>query len=251
MRDKELPAWILDIDGGNREVELELASDPGDVSTELSIDGWFSSLWTLQELCLRPDMVLFDRQWHDFTLGGPGNAAIRLDDLVALWQRQATVRVDMHPEPDSNALDILNDTFNSVRGVTYLFTSSGLQSFPNASMTTILTMGNQRHCTARRAEAIMSAIGVTDWYYNDSQQQSPDHGYSLPFLREAALKIGPDFYSASFHRRTCCIPLQCLLPSPDSSMPQRGPGTCCSLVPGYSPKLRAILQAFLALPIPQ
>jgi hypothetical protein len=226
MRDKELPAWILDIDGGNREVELELASDPEDVSTELMIDGWFSSLWTLQELCLRPDMVLFDRQWHAFTLGGPGNPAIRLDDLVALWQMQATVRVDMHPEPDSDAWDILNDTFKSVRGVTYLFTSSGLQSFPNASRTTILTLGNQRHCTARRAEAIMSAIDVTDWYYDDSQQQSPDHGYSLPFLREAALKIGPDFYSASFQTGELAASLfsAYCLPS-DSSLPQRGPGT--------------------------
>lgn len=150
MRDEELPAWILDLDGGNREVELELASDPEDARTELSIDGWFSSLWTLQELCLRPDMVLFDRQWHAFTLGGPGNQAIRLDDLVALWQRQAATKFNMHSEPDSDALNILNDTFKSVRGATYLFASSGLQSFPNVSRTTILTLGNQRrYCMTR------------------------------------------------------------------------------------------------------
>jgi Heterokaryon incompatibility protein (HET) len=53
---------------------------------DLSFDGspqpWFSSLWTLQEACLRPDIALCDRNWKPL-LAGP-NVAITLDHLVAL-----------------------------------------------------------------------------------------------------------------------------------------------------------------------
>lgn len=45
--------------------------------------GWFSSLWTLQEACLRPDILLVDRNWRLFAVG-PKNLVIMLDNLIAI-----------------------------------------------------------------------------------------------------------------------------------------------------------------------
>lgn len=43
---------------------------------------WFTSLWTLQEICLRPDMVMCNRDWVPLTVGL--DTPITLDQLVAL-----------------------------------------------------------------------------------------------------------------------------------------------------------------------
>ena len=43
---------------------------------------WFTSLWTLQEACLRPDMALCNKNWEPLT-AGPGTI-VTLDHLVAL-----------------------------------------------------------------------------------------------------------------------------------------------------------------------
>ncbi|KAL4928738.1 uncharacterized protein BDV17DRAFT_291370 [Aspergillus undulatus] len=78
----------------------------------------------------------------------------------------------------------------------------------------------------------MSATGVTDWYstahndYDRKQRGQPpaDSGYPLAFLREAALKIGPEFYSATPGADELAVSLfrhYCLPPRPTP----RGPGT--------------------------
>ena len=49
-------------------------------------DRWFTSLWTLQEVCLRPDMILCDRDWSVFGVGeAEFHVPISLDHLVALF----------------------------------------------------------------------------------------------------------------------------------------------------------------------
>ncbi|MCJ1387455.1 hypothetical protein MMC18_000298 [Xylographa bjoerkii] len=45
--------------------------------------GWFTSLWTLQEVCLRPDMLLCDKDWRLLSLSSGFN--IPIDHIVALW----------------------------------------------------------------------------------------------------------------------------------------------------------------------
>lgn len=46
--------------------------------------GWFTSLWTLQEFFLRPDMMMVDSNWELFILLGPVSLAVTVDLIVAL-----------------------------------------------------------------------------------------------------------------------------------------------------------------------
>ena len=52
------------------------------VPHELEIIGWFTSLWTLQEVCMRPDMVLLNKDFTPFTLAN--SWIVPFDSLVAL-----------------------------------------------------------------------------------------------------------------------------------------------------------------------
>jgi hypothetical protein len=54
----------------------------GEYLVENDAQPWFSSLWTLQEVCLRPDMVLCDKYWKPLVAGQ--GTAITLDHLIAL-----------------------------------------------------------------------------------------------------------------------------------------------------------------------
>lgn len=237
--DNEFPPWVIHLDDRNKNLELELASDR-DHGESGEMNGWFSSLWTLQELCLRPDMTLFDRQWHPFAIDGTRDTAVRLDDLIALWVTERNVKPDIQLGlAPSDDYEFRNTDLKSTDALDYLFRYSGFVDFPNPSRRTILTLGNQRYCTANRAEAIMSAIGVTDWYSAaddnhdnvqsapsalPSQQQPSNDRYPLPFLREAVLKLGPDFYAASFQAGeigTSLFQSHCLSSGP----PERAPGT--------------------------
>jgi hypothetical protein len=66
-----------------------------------------------------------------------------------------------------------------------------------------IIQANVRFCTAGRrgrAEAIMSSLGITEWFNSKPQVGDNDlvlDMYPLEFLREAHSKIGPDFYLAS------------------------------------------------------
>jgi len=173
-------------------------------------------LWTLQEVCLRPDMQLCNKNWEILRVGRNGETIVGFDDLVALAAggNFTSISHDM----DANTLepanaselqsrDPLDRTWvrsNATEHLWELLDLSGLDHLLNASRTTILMLGNQRHCKENRAEAIMSAIGVTDWY---NHPEAPTEGpglcggsldqYPLSFVREAAEKIGADFYESS------------------------------------------------------
>jgi hypothetical protein len=69
----ELVVW--DAEGSREEFE-------GDPVVENSAQPWFSSLWTLQEACLRPDMILCDKHWKPLVAGQ--STAITLDHLITL-----------------------------------------------------------------------------------------------------------------------------------------------------------------------
>lgn len=49
---------------------------------EMKVSGWFSSLWTLQEICLRPDMWLCSRDWVLFTAGN--STPVAFNTIVAI-----------------------------------------------------------------------------------------------------------------------------------------------------------------------
>ena len=61
---------------------------------------------------------------------------------------------------------------------------------------TVLAAANLRECTGSRAPAIMSALGVTDWY-GTTKADGQDlvlGTYPLAFVREAAATLGATFY---------------------------------------------------------
>ncbi|KAF2252744.1 hypothetical protein BU26DRAFT_560100 [Trematosphaeria pertusa] len=150
-------------------------------------DRWFTSLWTLQEACLRPDMVLCDRDWTMFTIGGEDQVPILLDHLVALFERYGTPR---HVPA-------------AVHEIKVLLSSSSLWTLVELFPLDILTHGEMRYCAdTNRAVAIMSALGVTDWYTRRSSvhvEQDPKDlvlgKYPLSFLRECHSRFGAAFFA--------------------------------------------------------
>jgi Heterokaryon incompatibility protein (HET) len=148
---------------------------------------WFTSLWTLQEVCLRPDMWLCNSNWEFLAVSD--DTPLALNDIVALSLVNSTI-------PSLAAQAPIG-----VRELTRLFRITGLQNLLQLSQLSIITMGNERHCTSRRAEAIMSAIGVTDWF-RDFNDQSDNNLvldlYPLPFVNEVRVKVG----SATFFSST-------------------------------------------------
>lgn len=208
------PRSILDLPAINNDSNLELFDDASEMNDmpEDSMNRWFSSLWTLQEVCLRPDMRLCNKEWEVLDAGKNGNLHIGMDDLVALaagGQFQANAWEDV-AEAGTRRLEIAEPS-TSNRFVAQskatdqlweLLDLSGLEHLLNASRTTILTLGNQRYCERNRAEAIMSAVGITDWF-GPFQQEAGDRGppskspeYPLVFVREAARKLGAEFYAS-------------------------------------------------------
>lgn len=63
-------------------MELMREESAGESDVTFDINGWFTSLWTLQEACLRPDLVIFDKSWRPLMTGK--GQLITLDYLAAL-----------------------------------------------------------------------------------------------------------------------------------------------------------------------
>ena len=85
-----------------------------------------------------------------------------------------------------------------------LFTDTCMSELLWASPSAIFTFGQLRRCTQSRAEAIMSVVGATEWYetfVSEHKVPPPETDlvlgfYPLPFLAEAAAKLGPTFHTA-------------------------------------------------------
>jgi hypothetical protein len=151
---------------------------------------WFTSLWTLQEICLRPDMYACNENWVPIKLvdGTP----ISFAEIVALFWC-----VD-----DSAGRSKFRFLFDP-RGVTMLHSTiwkSGLNHILDLSRPVILNLGSRRQCTERRAEAIMSAVGATNWFDTSAaprEQEMSVHGYPLAFLNEVRGLVGSALFLGS------------------------------------------------------
>lgn len=161
-------------------------------STSMEFDGWFTSLWTLQETCMRPDMVLANQTWDILSTNGP--FIITLDHLIlflAMVARASHVNVNEFPLATRECLKILRET--------------ELLELPNLSRSSIIHLGTKRYCSDQnRALAIMAPLGITDWHaeyrhlvaMGGADPNPSDHGtfvfeqYPLEFVREAHEKIG-------------------------------------------------------------
>lgn len=165
--------------------------------------GWFSSLWTLQEACLRPDMLLVDRNWRVFSVG-PNNLIVTLETLVALVQemevqkfKYRTVTITeaefqrlpigksvLDPQASAVLCDLLPiisplpeagdwELPDMPRGAAELRTIVNkyeMQQILDIKSTTVLSLANQRYCEHSRAQAIMSVVGATKWYTDQLKQ---------------------------------------------------------------------------------
>ncbi|KAL8785646.1 MAG: hypothetical protein Q9195_008543 [Heterodermia aff. obscurata] len=181
------------------EAPLLQAEHEANTKIELIVDSqtftpWFSSLWTLQEACLCPNIILCDKQWQALSIV-PGYV-VTLNHLTTLYSiNQEAYFPDRLPSTD---WPLGPAQFSWIQRVVF-----GTQN--RATRTSIMAQGQTRKCRDRRAEAIMSVLGVTDWhesYVKEHGKPPPDTDlvlgtYPLVFVREAAAKMGSLFYMST------------------------------------------------------
>lgn len=154
-------------------------------------DRWFTSLWTLQEACLRPDMILCNKNWDIFSVQSKDEQIpILLDHIIALLSRPAAPRLPYVPA----AVDDLSMILGSSR-------MSGLLIMTPVD---ILGLGQMRYCAnTDRAVAIMSALGVTDWFNGGGHDSEPQPEnlvggqYPLEFLHEFHRRFGSIMFATT------------------------------------------------------
>lgn len=213
---------------------MKQAMRPVEVMADLvrgaDIEPWFTSLWTLQEVVLCPDIELYSRHWD--RLAVHPDEPLSLTTLVVFLStnmiycspsapkgddaaRGAAFRSppDYHnavlKTMDRRSLLTSNDQWPSSAAALMLFLVSTQLDALLLDLTpmSVLTATQRRHyrATRERSPAIMSAIGVTDWYQAqlDSAGGAAAAGeedpmllgnLSLAFTREAAAKIGAEFF---------------------------------------------------------
>ena len=213
---------------------LEIAPgsmDPAQASTaEKAYEepaSWFSSLWTLQEAMLCPDMILVGRHWTQLTdlMGTPvpfNTIFSVVDTMQGIWNKG--IPYEPYPGKSTNYAHQLrfSSQFDPKQDRQWPRAAGQLANlalltrmdnlFSTSSPTTLLSAANLRQCTGSRAPAIMSAVGVTDWY-QDSTPGKQDSKlvlgcYPLAFVREAASKLGASFYTSISHRQKVPKPNQ-------------------------------------------
>ena len=163
---------------------------------------WFTSLWTLQEICLRPEMMLCARDWQPLQLGHAYR--VSLDHLIALWLNTYDSVIRERPNLFTSGYDTaLEERAKWPIGVTeiaLLFEETGMRELPRMSPQTIMILGNQRYCESRRAEAIMSVLDARDWFSEGKTYEADAEvlgKYPLPFVQELRNKLRGNFFATA------------------------------------------------------
>lgn len=198
--------------------ELCERQGPADVPTR-----WFSSLWTLQEAVLCPDITLRARNWAELT--DVWGAPISLRSLMVFLNQTNELcltegplensfadvpgymgALAAHPDrPGWNeryrARPLAARSLDGVRVVTRLH-----NVLVDRSPAVICSVANLRYCQEKnRAPAIMSALGVTGWFKRRPSPQAPAalvlENYPLEFLREAHRTFGAAFFDTYYSTR--------------------------------------------------
>ncbi|KAL4908413.1 hypothetical protein BDW74DRAFT_100475 [Aspergillus multicolor] len=244
LRGYELPPCLAHLGDAEAEIEIEFVRNTKDAWGQAELNSWFTSLWTLQELCLRPDMVFYDRQWNPLTVGPASKTPVRLDDLaelISLTCRELPSRNRTYSSKSLAPVDTSGERnllLKPLEGLPCFLGVSGLSDIADLERVEILSLGNRRYCKESRAEAIMSVLGVTDWYKVRNNHgvdgalresfgrlgHAAGNGYPVEFLREAALKVGYVFYSSKFYASQMTIGLFWYYYLHHGASPQ-GPGT--------------------------
>ncbi|KAL4904138.1 hypothetical protein BDW74DRAFT_168572 [Aspergillus multicolor] len=139
------------------------------LSSSFTPPSWFTSLWTLQEVTIRPDMILLDKHWRPLTLG---------DELII--------------------------TFDNI---SCLVTAAGVLNSPPEGVETLKSLWHEYvHNLGPRAPAIMPAVGATQWFHGCTIQQFQTRKeasklvlgrYPLAFVEEVRKLCGASFFTCS------------------------------------------------------
>lgn len=182
-------------------VPLEEAGLKGDATDSYRIyHGWLSSLWTLQEACLRPDMWICSRDWTVLSLPDWGSGCeLPLDGLIALATRTSLPR-------DATASDgtfstttethIRQKAPHNVKSAVAVLFASGMIHLLKPTIKSILWLGDRRYCQKNRSEAIMSVIGVFNWDRNAKHDELVLGKYPLDFLEGVRQRCGANFFNS-------------------------------------------------------
>lgn len=172
---------------------------------------WFTSLWTLQEISLRPDMRLCTKDWAYLALDG--DVPLPLSGLIAVFDtfsREDGIDTMKHIMP---AMKTGNQDYLGIFELNHWRFRSGLERLLRLDRISLLSLGDRRECKERRAEAIMSAFGVTDWYdalVEEADKQAKPYEalsqaleqnlvlgkFPLAFVNELREKSPADFFGA-------------------------------------------------------
>ncbi|KAL2822277.1 hypothetical protein BDW59DRAFT_163867 [Aspergillus cavernicola] len=147
---------------------------------------WFTSLWTLQEITIRPDMILLDKHWRPLAVGN--KLLLTMDSLLSLVGENSGVE----------------DTPKGVATLISVYKDRHIGSMGRDNRLNPFLLGAHRVSTSPRAPAIMSAVGATAWFRGRTleQFQSPEEAdqlvlgiYPLDFVKEFCDLSGAAFFS--------------------------------------------------------
>ena len=172
---------------------------------------WFSSLWTLQEAMLCPNLTFVTRDWippQDRSgVSLPFNALFTFIHVVAnhwlgdkQYEAYTTGSITSYSRYEVVQDPPLSQDLgwpDGPRQLRILGKITRIDSFlANPSPIGLLLLANSRVSTGSRAPAIMSALGVTDWYKpgEDNDKDLVLDCFPLRFIKEAAEKLGASFY---------------------------------------------------------
>lgn len=160
-------------------------ADPSQALTEF----WFTSLWTLQESIMRPDMLLANQHWDFLTIGK--SEMVSLDDLM--------LSMILNNNDDGTFPDPL-----AVWHVRSLFKNCYIGALVQSDHPlNILSAGTYRFCMESRSEALTAVLGVRDWYIDtigtDREESLVLGTYHLGLLQELRNKYGHLFFMLKPH----------------------------------------------------
>lgn len=175
----------------------------------LELNPWYTSLWTLQEVSLRPDLWICSKDWNFLSLDGntplPFSGFVALDEIF--WQGNP----DKQRFPLS--LKAEEQSHVSLFELGFWRFETGLSKVLGLDQVSLFTLGDRRECKERRGEAIMSALGVTTWYDNALSRVEEEGGsaedffaqserslvlnkYPISLVQELSVKVPGDFFAA-------------------------------------------------------
>ncbi|KAJ5801559.1 uncharacterized protein N7518_003627 [Penicillium psychrosexuale] len=175
-------------------------------SPDMATLPWFSSLWTLQEVCLRPDIWICNKNLDLLTIGDNG-ALVAFDTLVSLAERVKDTLIRVLNDLTTPA-DHLLERWKPLVHPGYhelldLLHRTGMNNLHELKREQILFLATSRYCSHSRAQAIMSVLGMTEWYTSATampEQRQPNKPgfvfdqYPLAFVQEVARNLGSSFF---------------------------------------------------------